>query len=305
MMDAGFRAVYEAAGMYDRLLLPHYFGGVEDVDLVGSWLKENYGAPTAALDVAEFGCGTGRMTEALAPFARTLVLADNSEAMVSAVARKFPDAQTFCADTSDATRSLLAAGRAQSFDLVTAFWSLSYPIGEFFEELTAAGVRPHADQAAARSRARAFVLGLLRLVAPGGHFLSLLFDAESPEQQLVTRAWERVAPFPAGGRSYTRDIVIHALRAAESQGAGRLTHTRLGGVAWASSGHAAREWFFGVHFKHHPRLLADADIAETVAEFIERYTMPNGGVALPSGVHVIDFCVGAHPAASLPNGLLA
>ncbi|MFC8528067.1 methyltransferase domain-containing protein [Nocardia sp. NPDC057227] len=291
--------------MYDKLLLPHYFGGVEDVDLVSSWLNENYGAPTSALDVAEFGCGTGRMTEALAPFARNLVLADNSEVMVSAVARKFPDAQTFCGDTSDVTTSLLAAGRAQSFDLVTAFWSLTYPIGEFFEELTAAGVRSHPDQASARGRAHEFVSGLTRLVAPGGHLLAMLFDAESPEQQLVTRAWEKVAPFPDGDRSYTRDIVIHALRVAESQGAGRLTHTRRGGVAWAPSGHAAREWFFGVHFKHHPQLLADADLAATVAGFIERHTMPNGGVALPSGVHVIDFCVGAHPETSLPDGVLA
>ncbi|MFC8044707.1 methyltransferase domain-containing protein [Nocardia sp. NPDC057353] len=305
MTDAEFRAVYEATGMYDRLLLPHYFGGIEDVDLIGTWLDEHYGAPISALEVTEFGCGTGRMTEALAPFARNLVLVDDSEVMISAVSRRFPDARTLCADAGDATQSLLAAGRAQSFDLVTAFWSLSYPIGAFFEELTAAGVRPHPDQATARDRAHAFVVDLLRLVAPGGHLLAMLFDAESPEQQLVTRAWEIVAPFPDGGRSYTRDVLIHALRSAESQGVGTLTHTRRGGVAWAPSARAALEWFFGVHFKHHPRLLADTDLAAAVAEFVECNTMPNGGVALPSGVHMIDFRVGAHPATSVPKGLRA
>lgn len=29
-----FRAVYEAAGVYDRRLLPHYYHGAEDLDLV-------------------------------------------------------------------------------------------------------------------------------------------------------------------------------------------------------------------------------------------------------------------------------
>jgi len=37
---------------------------------------------------------------------------------------------------------------------------------------------------------------LLKIIAPGGHLLLLFFDADSPEQRLVTRLWERVHPFP-------------------------------------------------------------------------------------------------------------
>lgn len=303
MTDRTFRAVYEKPGIYDQLLLRHYYGGVEDIDLVSDWLTEHRGAPTRSLDVVEFGCGTGRITEAIEPYARSLVLADYSETMVAEVARKFPDVQTICADTRDAATDLLDAGRGRSFDLVTAFWSLSYPIGEFFEELTHVGVRRRRDQWLARDKARDFVFDLVRLLAPGGHLLAMLFDAESPEQQLVTKAWENVAPFPQGGRAYTRHVLIDALRDAEDQGQGVLTHTRLGGVAWAPSRDAAREWFFGVHFKHHPRLLGDPQLESAVEEFIDRYETSSGGVALPSGVHLIDFRAGAHPYASLPQGL--
>lgn len=303
MTNETFRAVYETPGTYDRLLLRHFYGGTEDVDLVADWLTEHYAAPAAALNVAEFGCGTGRITDAMAPYAATMALADYSEVMVSAVARKFPGAETICADTSDAVAQLLAAERARTFDLVTAFWSLSYPIGEFFEELSAAGVRLRDDQARAADQAGEFVRDLVRLVAPGGHLLAMLFDAESPEQQLVTRAWEKVAPFPRGGRAYTRGILIDALRAAESRGEGTLSHTRLGGVAWAPDREAAHEWFFGVHFKHHPQLMKDSELAREVDDFLERFEMANGGVAIPSGVHFIDFHAVAHPYSSLPIGL--
>ncbi|MFF0529418.1 methyltransferase [Nocardia amikacinitolerans] len=303
MRNNTFRAVYETAGTYDKLLLQHFYDGTEDIDLVADWLTKHHVAPTGALNVVEFGCGTGRMTETVAPYARYLVLADYSETMVAAVARKFPDAQTICADSRDAVTALLRAGRMASFDLVTAFWSLSYPIGEFFEELSPAGVRPRRDPALAADQAREFVLDLVRLVAPGGHLLAMLFDAESPEQQLVTRAWETVAPFPDGGRAYTRHVLIDALRDAENRGEGTLTHTRLGGVAWAPSREAAREWFFGVHFKHHPQLLGDLQLAQAVEEFLDRFEISSGGVALPSGVHFIDFHARAHPYASLPDGL--
>ncbi|WP_336086133.1 methyltransferase [Nocardia sp. SSK8] len=303
MTDKTFRAVYETVGTYDELLLRHYYGGTEDVDLVADWLTEHYAAPAATLHVAEFGCGTGRITDAFAPYAARMVLADYSEIMVSAVTQKFPAAETICADTSDAVARLLAAGQAGAFDLVSAFWSLSYPIGEFFEELSSVGVRLRDDQAGAADQAGEFVHDLVQLVAPGGHLLVMLFDAESPEQQLVTRAWEKVAPFPRGGRAYTRHVLIDALRAAESRGEGTLSHLRLGGVAWAPDREAAREWFFGVHFKHHPQLLEDREVAREVEDFLDRYEMASGGVAIPSGVHFIDFHAVAHPYASLPIGI--
>lgn len=302
MTDRIFRAVYETAGTYDKLLLRHFFGGTEDVDLVADWLTEHFAVQQAQLNVVEFGCGTGRVTEAIAPYAAASVLADYSETMVAAVASRFPAAETICADTRDAVAQLIDAGRAASFDLVTAFWSLSYPIGEFFEELSPRGVRLRDDQAHAAVQAGDFVRDLVRLIAPGGHLLAMLFDAESPEQQLVTRAWEKVAPFPLGGRVYTRHVLIDALRAAEERGEGVLSHTRLGGVAWAPNRDAAREWFSGVHFKHHPQLLEDTEVAREVDDFIDRYGMASGGIAIPSGVHLIDFHAVAHPYASLPIG---
>ncbi|WP_222851649.1 class I SAM-dependent methyltransferase [Phytoactinopolyspora mesophila] len=79
-----FRAVYEVAGVYDQRLLPHFFNGIEDVDLVTDVLNQYYGEAAAGLAVVEFGCGTGRMTSRLAPYSRRLIAADYSPIMIEA-----------------------------------------------------------------------------------------------------------------------------------------------------------------------------------------------------------------------------
>ncbi|MBB5159088.1 class I SAM-dependent methyltransferase [Saccharopolyspora phatthalungensis] len=228
-----FRSVYETGGVYDRSLLPHYYDGREDLDLISELLTVHYGQHARNLAVVEFGCGTGRVTARLAPYARHLVVADYSPTMIDAVRERYPQAGTLRADTRDAVAELFGEGRAGSFDLVGAFWSLSYPLGEFFESMNAAGIQPVADVAAARVEASAFVRDMTRLLAPGGHLLALFFDSDTLEQRLVTRLWEQIAPFPEEGRSYTRNLLLSALRDAEAAGEGALTHTRRGGTAWA------------------------------------------------------------------------
>lgn len=298
-----FRAVYEAAGVYDRRLLPHYYNGVEDLDLVTELLHRHYGPPAADLTVVEFGCGTGRITTRLALYARRLITADYSPAMIEAVQPRFRQAETVCADTRDAVVRLLNEGHGGRFDVVAAFWSLSYPLGEFFEAMTADGVQPVADIASAREQAAAFVRQLVDLLAPGGHLLALFFDSETPEQQLVTRLWERVAPFPEGGRSYTLNLLLNGLRQAEEDGRGTLTHTRYSGTAWAPDRDAAIAWFTVVHLKNFPALITDPTVLRTVRGFVDCYVRPSGDVALPSGVHVIDFHAAAHPTSHLPDHL--
>lgn len=298
-----FRAVYETAGVYDRRLLPHYYHGVEDLDLVTELLHRHYGKPAANLAAVEFGCGTGRITARLAPYARRLIVADYSPAMIEAAATRFPRAEVLCADTRDAVVRLLEGGHGGGFDVVGAFWSLSYPLGEFFEAMTADGVQPVADVAGARQRAAGFVRQLVDLLAPGGHLLALFFDAETPEQQLVTRLWERIAPFPEGGRSYTLNLLLDGLRQAEADGRGTLTHSRYGGTAWAPDRDAALAWFTVVHLKSFPALIADPTVRREVSNFVDRYVRPCSDVALPSGVHVIDFHAAAHPASHLPDHL--
>lgn len=295
-----FRAVYEADGVYDRLLLHHYFGGATDLELMTDWLTRHHGPPAAALRIAEFGCGTGRVTDIMVGYAAELVLADYSTAMVAAASRRFPNARILRADTRDAVTTLLGHGRAGVFDLVASFWSLSYPIGEFFETMTPTGIAANQDRLQARDAAARFVRHLVELLAPGGHLLVWLFDSDSPEQRLVTRAWEQVAPFPDGGRAYTRRVLLDALHDAEQLGLGTLTYARLGGVAYAPNREAGREWFFGEHFKHHPRLTSDPTLSADVDAFLDRYRLPDGGSAIPSGVHIIDFHAGRHPFTALP-----
>lgn len=286
-----FKAVYRSAGIYDAVLPPHYYRGGEDTDLVARLMAEHYGPPRHELAIAEFGCGTGRVTAWLAPYARRLVAIDSSPAMLDTFRARFPRAEIRCADTRQAVVRMRDDGLAGAFDVVGAFWSLSYPLGDYFEEMTAEGIRPVADQATARRQAGRLVRDLVSLVAEGGHLLVLFFDSETAEQRLVTRAWEKIAPFPEGGRGYTRDLLVDELRAAEDRGQGWLMHTRTGGVALAASTNAARAWFNHLHFKNLPALVADPQVQAEVAAFVDQHTQPSGEVILPSGVHVIDFQV--------------
>ncbi|MDG4765117.1 class I SAM-dependent methyltransferase [Solwaraspora sp. WMMD406] len=289
--ENGFKSVYEAVGVYDRVLLPHFYDGIEDIDLVGRFMAEKYGSPGTAcqLSIVEFGCGTGRITARLAPYARRLVGVDYSPAMIEAFQARYPHARTHCLDTREAVAGLLDDGQADAFDVVAAFWSLSYPLGECFEQMTADGIRPEPDTGSARRRAGQLVRDLLRLVAPGGHLLVLFFDSETREQHMVTRLWEKLAPFPEGGRGYTRQLLLDELYAAERRGQGNLTHVRRAGVATASDRDAARAWFATVHLKGMPALVDDPQAQRDIDQFVTACSRPSGQVDIPTGVHVIDF----------------
>jgi SAM-dependent methyltransferase len=303
MIDATeFRAVYRSASVYDDLILPHFYGGAEDADLVAGLMSDIYDQPGAArnLSIVELGCGTGRVTSRLAPYAGSLLAVDSSQSMIATFAARYPDAETWCLDIRQAVARMIDEGRAGTFDVVSAFWSLSYPISECFEEVTAEGVRPVPDQAAARDRARRLVSDVVRLVARQGHLLMLYFDPDTREQRLVTQLWERIAKFPYDRRAHTRQLLIDELRAAEGRGEGWLTYTRLGGVAVASGREAARAWFNHLHLKDVPALVNDPEVQQAIERFVEGCAQPSGEVAIPSGVYVIDFHAAPGPQAQLP-----
>jgi SAM-dependent methyltransferase len=172
-----FKAVYRSEGIYEAVLPAHYYGGQEDADLVAQIIETRFGAPRRALGVLELGCGTGRLTARLAPYARRFVAIDSSAAMLDTFRARFPGVEVHEADIPLAVSRLLGDGQAGAFDLVGAFWSLNYPLGEFFEEMTADGIRPVSDQVAARREAGRLVRDVMSLVAENGHLLVVFFDS--------------------------------------------------------------------------------------------------------------------------------
>jgi len=286
-----FRTVYRSASVYDGVLLPHYFGGMEDADLVSELMRRHHGPPGRRrdLDVVDLGCGTGRVTSRLEPYARSLLAIDSSQSMVDAFRQRHPGVDTWCLDIREAVARLHNGGRAGTFDVVGAFWSLSYPISDCFEEVTADGVRPIADHTVGRACAARLVRDVVELLAPQGHLLVLFFDPDTREQRLVTRLWERIATFPYDRRAHNRQLLLDELRAAEDRGQGWFTCTRMGGVALAPNRAAAHAWFDRLHLKDMPALVTDPEVREAIERFVEECSLPSGEVALPSGVYVMDF----------------
>ncbi len=289
-----FREIYQVPGLYDQLLLPHYFDGVEDTELISRLMRHHYGSPLdhPGLSIAELGCGTGRVTACLVPYAQRLRATDYSQSMIDSFRFRYPAAEALQQETTVAVRHMLDQGMAHSFDVVGAFWSLSYPMMDYFEQLSTDGIVPRSDLAQSRRQAGGLVRDILRLLAPGGHLLALFFDSETPEQRLVTRAWEKVAPFPGTGRGYTREILLEELQDAEARGEGRLRYSRLGGIAVAPNPAAARAWFATVHMKSLPMLMDDPTVHSEIDAFADAYTQPTGEVLIPTGAYVIDFWAG-------------
>lgn len=286
MTETTYRAVYSEEGRYDELLLPHVFGEATDVGLVAEAMCRHYGEPGSPnLAVCDLGCGTGRVTSALAPYAAHLCGVDSSGAMIDAFTHRFPDSETVCADIPEAVTRLGPA----SFDVVGAFWSLSYPIMAYFEHLDADGISPHLDSRRASEAAGRLIDGIVALLKPGGHLLVEFFDAESPEQQVVSRLWERLAPPPGGDRSFSRRVLFEALTRAERQGRGVFNVRHFVGHALARDSDAARDWFLHVHAKSHPLILDDPRTEPEVDSFIASHRRPDGTIHLPTGVHLLDF----------------
>lgn len=284
----GYRAVYETADYHDEVLLPHDFSGVDDralaARLIDSGLATRRERPLSAL---ELGAGTGRMTGILTAKFTAVTAVDGSADLLRAAAQWNPGVEVWHADIADAVAVL--AEQRRTFDLVTAFWSLSYPLGACFEEVTATGITQVADTDAARRAALEICAHVLGAVAPGGMLLAFFFDPETAEQRLVTWAWERLAPTPGGDRGMSRRLLEEVLREAEANGDGILTVTRVGGHAVAPSLDAARRWFLAAHFKDHRRLVGDPDIRAAVDDLIAQRTTADGTARLPSGLYAVQF----------------
>lgn len=286
MTTTEFRSVYSKQGRYDELLLPHIFDTKTDVDLVAERMKEHYGEPAErSLAVCDLGCGTGRVTAALEPYATSLVGVDSSEAMIRAITKQFPGSRTVCADLPAGIAELEPA----MFDLVGSFWALSYPIMAYFEHLDPEGITENLNEARATIAARELINRIIGLLKPGGRLIVEFFDSDSPEQQVVSRLWERLAPPPGGTRAFSRLLLLDTLTRAARRGLGRVRVDHFQGAALAKDADAARSWFLHVHAKSHDAILNDPRTRADVETFITAHERTGGTVHLPAGVYLIEF----------------
>jgi len=286
-----FNIGYANADVYEDILPPHYYQGTEDVDLIAALLHDKLGPPPTepTAQVLDLGCGPGRITTVLAPYAAALTGTDKSVGMIGKFERRFPTATARCEDTETIVHALHTEGRARTFDIIGAFWSMSYPLLECFEDTTADGVVVTTDPDTGRRRAERLIDHLVTLLAPGGHLIMLFFDAHTAEQRLVTKLWERIAPFPGTGRDYTWRLLEQGLLDAEARGHGILHHTRLPGVAVAESDQAARDWFLTGHLNSYAGLSEDPEVHQAIADFTAQHRQPDGRIMIPSGVHLVHF----------------
>lgn len=295
-------AIYTQAGLYDAVLPAYTFDGLDDADLADRELDRL--APTPVPAALELGCGTGRITPHVAAHAQSLTCVDANTAMLTEFrAKTITDHQGARIEPVHADAAcFLAATPPDSFDLVTAFWSLNYPLLACFETTVEDQIIPR-DPDAGHRDAAALLTNLTRVLRPGGRLLIFFFDATSPEQQFVTDVWNRVAPF-YGGRGYTLHLLTQHLVTESLHGSrGTLTHCHLHGTMTAPSLTAAERWFLTGHFKQSPALANDPHVREELRAFLIRYQnrrpseqarsaqAPNraGRVDVPTGLHIITY----------------
>lgn len=280
---------YRHAAIYESVLPPHFYCGLEDTEIVGALLRRLLGPPRGDLGPGlEVGCGPGRMTATIFPYVSSLVGADKSAGMAETFGRRFPEARTMNLDTESSVRKLLSEGLARSFAVIGSFWSLNYPLLDCFEELNDSGIVT-GDELQGRIRAAAIVDGLVELLATEGVLLGLFFDADTVEQRFVTELWERIQPFPGTGRRFTWELLHERLLDHERTGVGRLLTMRLPGSARFEDAARARDWFEVVHLNRFPELMRDKQVGERIEGFLRRFVADTGVVILPSGVNVFVF----------------
>jgi SAM-dependent methyltransferase len=276
-------SMYAKVGLYDEILPPYIFDGQSDEELLATELAALDRRGAAGTKALELGCGTGRMTTVLRRHAPRLICIDNSEAMLTVFRQRHPDLHVKCIDARTHVSDSI-----ETFDLVTAFWSLNYPLLSCFESHNGTEIR-QLDPDEGLHNARAFLRALLERVGPAGNLLVFFFDDESPEQQLVTRLWERIAPFPGTGRGFTRILLLDYLMNLQDQGEGSVTHRHLLGHAHADSLRSARRFVLEGHLRSFPGLADHPDVLNEVDQFLNKYRNSNGTVDIPAGLHIVRF----------------
>ncbi|WP_280379493.1 class I SAM-dependent methyltransferase [Nocardia wallacei] len=302
-MNEPFNIGYADAHVYEDMLPPHYYQGREDIDLIRDHLRHTYGEHPQhkRFRVLDLGCGPGRITTALAPYAATLMGTDKSAGMITQFRTQFPDAEAQHADTETVVHHL--AEQRRRFDLIGSFWSMSYPLLECFETTTADGVTVTHTLDTGTTRARTLLTRLIDLLAPEGRLVLLFFDAATAEQRLVTRLWERIHPFPGTGRDFTWHLLLQHLHDEEALGRGQLATRRLPGVAVTPNREAAMQWFRIGHLNSYPELVDDPEVLDEIATFTRAHEHDDGRVLIPSGVHLIDFHATTDRTGHLPADL--
>lgn len=297
-------AIYTQAGLYDAVLPAYTFDGLDDAELAGRELDQL--APTPVRTALELGCGTGRITPHVAAHTEALTCVDANAAMLAEFRTKQPGSGGHQVGRIEPVHAdaggFLTGAPSDSFDLVTAFWSLNYPLLACFETTVDDQIIPR-DPDAGHRDAAALLTNLTRVLRPSGRLLIFFFDATSPEQQFVTDMWNRIAPF-YGGRDYTLQLLTqHLLTENLRASRGNLTHRHLPGTMNATSLDAAERWFLTGHFKQSPALTGDPHVRDQLHAFLTRYqyrppseqappantAIPMGGVEVPTGLHIITY----------------
>lgn len=280
--------VYATAGIYDATLPPYRFGKdlqqlIADEELLRQKVESVYGDPSQQLNVLEVGAGTGRMSQILLPYAHQLTVTDKFPGMLDVLRQKIPNANVVQTNTRDIADEIHPA---RQFDFVGAYWTLSYPIGEYLETIEDDKIIPIPDLAKGVALAKRMIDSLVEYVRPqDGMFHAYFFDSESPEQKVVTKIWEQLAPDRSGRRSFTREIVASALgESAEARGYD-FYETHHSGIAPFSSREEMISWFGICHAKG-KRILTDTRLfMHETAELAEAHANSDGTVDLPVGMY--------------------
>lgn len=262
---------YTSARDYLRLMPQYAFQDKSDITIVAQSLVQV--APMASI-IADCGAGPCRIESALPPSIRTVHAVEPNKLMWIPRER--------CIYHKLAAPEFLLTTHLH-FDAVLWLWSLNYPLLDLYETYDpATGLIYQKDWSVADTSAKQLLQDIFSRHQRCAHLI-MFFDDDSEEQRFVTETWTKIAPFPYGRRSYTREILEFVLDRLRVQGLFHIGKFHYHGIALYGEIEVAFEKMMRFHLKC--RFDNDTETVERVMDFL-RCHLQGDTVTIPSGAYL-------------------
>ena len=268
--------------LYDSLLKPYSFNGVEDIELLGEFISQS----SKPRNILELGFGTGRSLPTLNHLAphSAITAVDLSETMNTHVASS-ENAKEINIIQSDSLKYLDTS--EEQFDLIFSLWSLSHSIHDNLKaDPTPVGKEALVNRMVSFWRDN---------FSQYGRGFIIHFDSRSEEQRVLAPTWAKLNSFfdTNDGPSHSLKVLLSSLEKASSQNYidFRISNRRCDPIVFDSL-NSTLEAFVNFHLEgslqRHMSLLEAEKECNEISARLEPYVQIDGTVTISPRAYVIE-----------------